>query len=150
MARFGTFRFGEETFGDPNGGSPSFPHDVERIPWNFFDGVNSYDLPINPNEASMPSPKRNVSTKATCAGRQVRIEGKPIVPQIEFSGVILYEEEYRAFEAWVNKRQQIRITDDLGMKYWVYLKSFSPQRVKSNTFPWYHTYSVSGVLLDRG
>lgn len=149
MARFGQFRFGEETFGDD--GVPPRPSErTERIAWLFFDGVNTYELPINPNEAKMPSPKRSVLTKPTCSGRQVSYQGREEVATIDFSGVLLSEAQYRVFREWFLKRQQIRITDDLGLKYWVYLKTFNPTRVKNNTHEWYHTYSASGVVLDRG
>ena len=149
MARFGQFKFGEDSFGSD--GIPPRPSErTERIAWNFFDGVNSYDLPINPNEAKMPSRRRPVATKATCAGRQVMYQGRLEVPTIEFSGVLLDETQYRIFKEWFNRRKQIRITDDLGIKYWVYLKSFQPTRVKSNDYDWYHNYSASGVVLDRG
>lgn len=151
MARFGTFNFGEEKFGGESPvTSPQFPSGQERIAWNFFDGVESYDLPTNPSEASMPSMKRNVMTKPTCSGRQVLIEGKPEVGQMQLSGVILTEEEFRAFEHWVAKRKQVRVTDDLGKKYWIYFKSFAPQRVKNDANEWHHTYTITGVQADRG
>lgn len=152
MARFGQFNFGEDVFGDgtPDSTGGPLPDEYGRVAWNFFDGVNSYDLPINPDSATMPSIKRQTTTKATASGRQVMYQGKPLVPEFFFSGVILSENEYRAFEEWVDKRKQIRITDDLGMKYWVYFKSFSPTRVKDSRYPWHHTYSAAGVLLDRG
>ena len=152
MGKFGQFNFNEDTF-NGTGGTPPVPGPPQesiRMAWNFFDGVNSYDLPVNPNEATMPVSGRRVTAKPTCAGRQVIYQGKNIVSEFTISGVILYEAEYRAFEEWVEKRKQIRITDDLGMKYWVYLKSFSPTREKSNAYEWYHKYTCSGVLLDRG
>ena len=151
MSRFGQFQFGEDVFGDEGtGGAGPLPDEFGRISWNFFDGANSYDLPVNPDSAKMPSVKKQTTTKATAAGRQVIYQGKFSVPEFDFSGVILKEDELRSFEEWVDKRKQIRITDDLGMKYWVYFKTFSPKREKNNTYKWYHTYSVSGVLLDRG
>lgn len=150
LPRFGTFKFGEEVFAEE--GDTTLPPGVfkERVAWNFFDGTNSYDLPVNPDAASMPGPKRNIITKPTCAGRQVMMEGKKEVGQISFSGVILEEEHLRAFEEWALKRKQVRITDDLGRKYWIYIKTFSPSRQKNNTYEWYHTYTVNGIVMDRG
>ncbi len=119
-----------------------------RVPWDLYDGSVSYQLMVNPDTATMPSIKRTVTARPTCSGRQVTYEGKPSIPEISFSGVILEEAQFRAFEEWVSLRKLVRITDDLGMKYWVYLKNFSPQRQKVTEYPWYHTYSVSGVLAD--
>lgn len=153
MSKFGTFEFSEDDFGDDVGGSPSNPYpDIidERIAWKFFDGVNVYNLQINPNSASMPVKKRRISHQPTCAGRIVTYEGRPETQSFNFSGVILSEEQFRLLSSWVRKSKQVQITDDLGKTYWVYFKTFEPKRKRNNSYDWYMDYAISGVVLDRG
>ena len=152
MAKFGTFDFGEEEFGLPDTSSP--PHTTipsgGRIAWKFFDGVNVYNLQINPDSASMPVKKRRISHQPTCAGRIVTYEGRPETQSFNFSGVILSEEQFRLLSSWVRKSKQVQITDDLGKTYWVYFKTFEPKRKRNNSYDWYMDYAISGVVLDRG
>jgi len=150
MAGFGEFEFGEEYFGD-GGLDPDAPV-LTRVAWIFFDGVTTYELPVNPDSASTPAPfsPKKLSFQPTCAGAQVIYEGRAEPKKISFSGVILTEAQYNSFRTWVNKNKQIRITDDLGQKFWVYLKSFSPTRRSDTVYDWLMDYTAEGFVLDRG
>lgn len=149
MSRFGGFDFGEDVFGD--GGLPSEPDITEsRVAWQFYDGVTNYELPVNPQTASMPTLNKRLTHKVTCAGRQITYEGRPEVGTFSISGVILEEAQYRAFQTWVGLKKQVRITDDLGEKYWVYIKTFSPKRRRDITYPWLMDFTIDGSTLDRG
>lgn len=148
MGRFNEFDFGEEVFG--NGGVVAPDITTGRVAWNFYDHTDSYDFYVNPLEASMPTLNKKVTYQATAAGKQVSYEGRPQVGSLSFSGVILEEAQYLIFREWWLKRKQVRITDDLGQKYWVYLKSFNPTRRKNNTYDWLMDYTAEGIVLDRG
>lgn len=120
-----------------------------RVAWEFYDGVDTYELPINPSESSLPPIEKNITSHPTTAGRNVMFVGKRRKPQsIRFSGTILEEEQFRAFQEWVKKAHQIRITDDTGRQMWVYLVEFNPTRVRSVEYPWRHEYSARAVVLD--
>ena len=146
MSRFNNAIFGTDSFG----GNPVPSVKDGRVAWIFTDNLGSYELEVNPNEASVPTKKRNFAYQATCAGQQVIYEGRQSPGDFSFSGVILSEEQLTKFEEWFAKRKQIRIADDLDNKYWVYLKSFSPKRVKHREYPFFFEYSASAVTLDRG
>lgn len=154
MPKFNEFNFNEELFGTGDGGGSTPPPLDEsvrgRVAWRFFDGSESYDLPINPLDVTMPFKRKRLSHRATTAGRQVTFEGKPEVVDMSLSGTIMTEEHYYALRSWVNKRKQIQITDDLGRKFWVYLKTFSPTRKSSQEYPWLMEYTLTGTILDRG
>lgn len=147
MSKFSLTDFGEGTFG-----TLEHPDTVrsERVAWTFSDGTTIYEMEVNPNAATMPSIERTITQRATTAGRQVIYEGKPTVKNLNFSGVILEEAQYRSMLEWSNKHKQIRIKDDLDDVYWVYLMNFQPKRVRKNDHDWYMEYSVEGVVLDRG
>lgn len=150
MSRFALTNFAQGYFGSSESPDVVPRGQDSRKPWTLFDGSNLYFFEVNPLEASMPTPKKKFSYKSTASGRIVEIEGKPETQIIELSGKILSEKQYRDLLFWSKKRTQVRVTDDLEQSYWVYFKSFSPQRVKNPKNPWTMDYTLSGVLLDRG
>ena len=149
MGTFNEFLFNEDTFGELDPDTWPVPG-RERVPWTFFDGVDTYKMLVNPSEATMPLKQRRVAHRATTAGVVVAFEGVPEVPTMELSGSITSEAQFRALNLWVAKRKQIKITDDLQQDYWVCLLNFSPRRKKSAGLPWLMDYVLSGALLDRG
>jgi hypothetical protein len=42
----------------------------------------------------------------------------------------------------------VRLTDDLGRSFVIYLESFQPQRALSHTHPWKHTYQATAVIVS--
>lgn len=148
MPEYGEFLYGEELYGSGDVSPDIVPS--ERVAWKFYDGTNTYLLPVNPNAASMPSKKRNLTYQATPTGGQITYEGRKTPNVLNFSGDILQESQYNSFRLWFLKRKQVRITDDLGQNFWVYLTSFSPSRQKSREYDWMMTYSAEAFVLDRG
>lgn len=148
MTIFGDADFGEELFGD--GGASPDVHPSERVAWQFFDGVSTYELPVNPNSATSPDRKRNLTEQATAAGSKIAYEGRRSPNVLTFSGDILEEAQYNAFRTWFRKRKQVRVRDDLGRSFWVYITGFSPQRQPSIQFEWMMTYTAEAFVLDRG
>ena len=123
---------------------------MPRTAWVFEDIVNSeiYELEINPSQADLPEVTSNYSPMPTAAGRQILFEGRVQPVTLNFSGTLLTEEQYRAMNSWNRKRKQIKITDDQGYEYWVYLTGFNPQRVRDTQHPWRHTFSASCIVVD--
>lgn len=144
---FSEFNFGERTFGSEDD-TPTLENG--RVGWRFFDGSTEYVLPVNPSQASMYKIEKLITAQQTISGRTIYYEGRPQITSISFSGVILEEDQLRAFESWFQLRKQIRITDDLNQSYWVYLLSFQPKRVNKVDTPWYHEYSAEAKILNRG
>lgn len=147
MPIYGEFKYGERLYGD--GPSPDVVPS-ERVAWEFYDGTTTYRLPVNPNAATMPEKKRNLTYQPTSCGGQITYEGRRSPNILSFSGDILEEGQYNAFRLWMYKRKQVRITDDLDRSFWVYLTSFSPTRQKSQEYDWMMTYSAEAFILDRG
>lgn len=123
---------------------------MARIPWVFEDpteGTVEY-MQINPNEGASPKYAKTLTRKTTTAGRSLVQEGQDEAKQLDFSGVILTQAQYEfLYNAW-NKRHPVRLTDDLGRVFTIYLESFSPTRKISRTYPWRHEYQVTSVVLD--
>lgn len=122
------------------------------VRWTFYDPTvpQTYTFEINPNTGGTPSYAKTLSTSSTVApgGKTLIFEGADQVPKFEFSGTILTEAHFNAFVEWWDKRRQIRITDDLGREFWVYIESFTPTRVRAVHHPWKHTYNVVAQILD--
>lgn len=123
---------------------------MPRIPWIFEDVHASqvYYFECNPSEAEMPSIRKTYSTSYSAAGSAVIFQGRDPVREISFSGTILTKEQYDILRFWVQKQKQIKITDDLGRVYWVYLKEFNPTRRPALNYPWLHDFSMSGVVVS--
>ena len=146
MPVYGSPIYGEGIYEEAQVPDPS----TGRVAWSFYDGVNIYNLDVNPSSASMPTiGQKRLTTQMTAAGTPIVYEGRKEAKTISFSGVILEEFQYRLFLLWVNMSKQIRITDDLGLRYWIYIKSFSPKRRKDSAHPWLMDYSIEGFVLDR-
>lgn len=148
MGVLGSFVFGTSQLG--SGVSP--PVSTSRTAWRFQDysGSQFYEFEINPLDVSDPAIKRTITTQATSAGRQVNYEGRLQPGTLTFSGTILSEGQYEVMNAWAQVRKQIKITDDWGRVFWVYIESFTPTRKYSIEFPWRMEYSVEATVLDWG
>lgn len=120
------------------------------VKWSFYDGTTTYTFEINPSDGGSPSRKKSITYKSTAApdGKTLIFEGRDQPITVSFSGTLLTQAQYDAFETWFDKRQQVRITDDLGRQYWIYIESFDPKRVRARSHPWKHTYSIEATVLD--
>lgn len=121
-----------------------------RVAWTFEDVHASevYELEINPQEHTLPAWGRILTSQPNAVGSGILFQGRDVVETMTLSGTLLTEEQYNAFRDWDAKKKQIKITDDLGRVFWAYLTGFSPNRVKSNQYPWRHTFTVQAVGLS--
>lgn len=122
------------------------------VRWQFFDPVGSvtYTHEINPVAGGSPQYKKTETIVKTTApdGRALIFEGQDEVQRLEWSGTILTQAHYDKYVEWWQKRRQIKVTDDLGREFWVYLNSFSPKRVKAVTRPYKHEYDVTATIVN--
>lgn len=122
--------------------------------WLFEDleTVESYQLEINPGEMTLPAYEKSMTYNNTTAsgeeGRVVAFEGadKPLF--LSFTGVSLSSAQDEAFKTWYRKRHQIRITDDRGDQWIVYITKYAPKRKRSVHYPYRHDYSIEAFVLD--
>lgn len=126
---------------------------MARIAWRFEDPVEGTVefMPINPNEGASPSYQKTLTKSTTTApggeARPLVFEGADAVSQFDFSGVLLTQAHYDfILNAW-RKRHPVRLTDDLGRTFTIYIESFTPKRDLSRTYPWKHTYQATAVIL---
>ena len=122
------------------------------VRWTLYDPIDlvTYTFAKNPTSGGSPQGKKRINYQNTSApgGRTLIYEGQDEVMQIPWEGTLLTEAEYNALWTWWDKRRQLRLTDDLGRQFWIYIQSFEPRRVLAATAPWKHTYSIQAVVLD--
>jgi hypothetical protein len=122
------------------------------VRWTFEDptAAQTYEFEINPNDGGSPGYERNVSYQNTSApdGKTLIFEGAPRAQELEFSGTLLTQEQYDAFVTWWQKKNQVKMTDDLGREWWIVITRFAPTRERSVHYPWKHSYSVTAVIVD--
>ena len=122
------------------------------VKWEFYDPIvlETYTFHINPNSGGSPAYRKNIAYQNTSApdGKVLIFEGKDHPGEMEFSGVILEEAQLTAFQTWWQKRRQVRLTDDLGREYWIYITELETTRRWSLHYPWRHDYSVKATILD--
>jgi hypothetical protein len=122
--------------------------------WSFYDPTDdtTYVFPVNPNEGGTPGRTKKLEYQATAApdGVTLIFEGRDEARQIQVSGVLLDQGQLEALDAWVNdRRHQIRLTDDLGRQFWIYLTNFEATRNRRQSHPWHHSYRLGYVILDN-
>lgn len=120
--------------------------------WVFEDltDLSTWVIQVNPREGGAPEYRKNVAYQTTSGedGKVLAFEGRDQAQTSEFSGVILTEEMYTTFVTWFEKRHQIRVTDDLGRSFMIYITGFSPKRKWSTTHPWRHDYTCTYTILN--
>jgi hypothetical protein len=127
---------------------------MARIPWRWEDPVEGTVamMPINPNAGASPKYSKSLTKKTTTApgtlASPLIFEGADAATQFDFSGAILTEDHYQfLLKAW-QKRHPVRVTDDLGRTFTIYIESFSPERKLSRTHPWRHSYQATAVVVE--
>lgn len=122
------------------------------VRWTLHDPTvpETYTFHVNPNAGGTPGITKNLTTEVTAApdGSAIIFEGRPEPQTLSFSGVILEQAHLDALMTWFQKEHQLRLTDDLGRQYWVYLKSFTPTRERARSHAWKHTYTAEATILD--
>jgi hypothetical protein len=125
---------------------------MARIAWELhqYSTLETYELDINPSDGGSPSYNKTLTTSNTTApgGKVLIFEGADEVQQISVTGTLLTEALYDKFIEWWDKRTILRLTDDLARVYDIYITSFDPQRVRSVTHPWRHTYTLNYVIIE--
>lgn len=127
---------------------------MARIGWRWEDAVEGTVaiMPINPNAGASPRFAKTLTKQTTTApgqlGQPLIFEGSDEVSQFDFSGVLLTQEHYDfLYNVW-RKRHPVKLTDDLGRSFIIYLESFAPERARNNTYPWKHTYQATSVIVE--
>lgn len=122
------------------------------VKWKFDDPVTleQYTFEISPNEHEAPTRRKKMAVEETSApdGRTILFEGRREVAKTTWSGVLLSQEQFDEFDVWFEKPYQIKVTDDRGVEYWVYLESWEPTRQRARHYPWKHQYRMTAYVLD--
>lgn len=125
---------------------------MARVAWKLEDLSTSeaYYWEINPKDWSLPHRKNlTYATTAAPGGRVVAFEGRDEPRKATYSGTVLTEGQYNNLVYWFSKRHQMKLTDDLGNEYFVYITAFDIQRsFHSATFPWRHSYNGEMLIID--
>ncbi len=118
--------------------------------WIFFDPTDSStdEFELNPTDQSLPK-NRTIATKSRrfTGAKTVIVTNSQGIEEFSFDGTILTETMYNLFTLWFNKGHPIEITDDLGRTFSVYITKFTPRRELRKSVPWFHTYTVTGILV---
>jgi hypothetical protein len=126
---------------------------MARTGWRWEDQTDGtvQVMPINPNDGAAPTYAKSLTKERSVApgalGQVLIYEGADQPREFSFSGVILEKVHYDFILNIWNKRHLVKLTDDLGNEYIVYLETFTPKRVRSASRPWRHTYDASAVIV---
>lgn len=136
-----------------------------RTPWRFTDPVSSetYFMETNPKEDGGSHAIENqtlyevsASTYKTTAATPVLVIDATVAPGIgkatetfSYTGTVYTEEQYVTLMEWFSKDHSWLLRDDLFREFLIYVESFTTERVRSANFPWKHTYTVSGLVLEE-
>lgn len=120
--------------------------------WKLYDAVDDleFTFTLNPREGGTPQSRKTVNYQNTAApgGNTLIYEGRDEVQTLEWSGIILEESHLNQLQSWFEIRRQLLLTDDLGREFWIYITSFTPQRIRTINRPWRHDYTMSAIILD--
>lgn len=118
--------------------------------WNFTDNVvsQSYNFDVNPNRGGTPSFEKNLSYSSTPAGSPIVFEGRDKPRTFTVSGVLREESQLIALQTWFDKEYQIRITDDLGRQFWIYITDLQFERAQTRRWPFRHTFTINYLEVD--
>lgn len=108
----------------------------------------TYTMEINPNDGGSPSISKSVLMTQSVGPNRVNIlqEGQSQAPVLQFSGIILGQDELESLEYWYDKRIFIKVTDDLGREFYGVFSTFAPHRQRRVSNFWYHTYDATFTL----
>lgn len=124
---------------------------MARVAWQFYDPVDltTYNWDVNPNDGGSPAVQKSIGSASPTAQDATPIfyQGVDDPQELSFSGAILSEDQYNTLVSWASLDRIILITDDLGREYRVVVKSFDPKRVRRARNPWYHTYSMTCIVM---
>ena len=75
-------------------------------------------------------------------GKPIIFEGQDEVLNASVSGVILNEDQLAVLTEWFKRRHLVKLTDDLGRAYIIYLTGLQAGRQRSAHYHWKHTYTL--------
>lgn len=120
--------------------------------WTFttLDGLSSYIVPINPNQAESPLREQALSWFLDSASGFTGMRSKRQPVQWSFSGVIRSQQHYEALMLWARKREKVRILTDLDELLVVRITGFKPERKgpPRRGVEWRHTYRVDALIFS--
>lgn len=124
--------------------------------WRLFDPNTLEDVavPLNPQEFRLPDRDKNISASATVAsvsggGRVILNQGEPVAQTMGFVGVMLDRTQKAFWEYWYAKEYQVRLTDDFGDVWWIYIYKLTQTRPKTKpSHPELYRYTLDAYILD--
>lgn len=120
--------------------------------WEFYDHVTDSTevLGIDPRDVDMGGIRKRITEQSAASptGQRLLFEGRRQPQEMSFSGVTLTKAQYIVFKDWSDKNYQIRVTDDLGRVYWLYITKFSPTRKRNPGEAWLTDYNITATVLD--
>lgn len=121
------------------------------VRWVFYDPADgAYTFAINPNEGGMPKYKKTITEVATTAaeGHALLFEGADAPPEVSFAGLTHDQADLDVLISWFHKHRQIRVTDDLGRRFWIFITGLDITRKRSRNYPAKATYRITAMVLD--
>lgn len=120
------------------------------VKWKFIDYFQTgptpyqYQWEINPNDGGSPEITKSLSILQNTGPNRINLvmEGQSTVPTLQFTGVILSQQQYETMEIWFDRRVLIQLVDDLERNFYGVFSKFSPKRSRRAGNPWYHTYDA--------
>jgi hypothetical protein len=132
--------------------TPFAPAPITFSRWIFTDPTNSSTstFEANPQDGDVVPRARNVVTQSRRApgDKTVVVVNAQGLREFTFTGTILTQSMYNLLTTWFNKPYPIELTDDLGRTYSLYITKFIPQRIHKPYNPWFHTYTMTGIVVQ--
>lgn len=120
--------------------------------WTLYDPVDdeTFTFAFNPAEGGTPEYKKTINSVNSVApnGKNIFYQGANEPQLLEFSGVVLEQEQHDDFVTWASKQRILILTDDLDRSWQVMIESYSPKRVRRATRPYYHTYTMRCYVVS--
>lgn len=69
--------------------------------------------------------------------------------RLQYSGVLVTENQYNALLTWFDKEDPVTLTDDLGRSFLVYLDALDYTRAPKRHYPFRHEFSFTAYVLER-
>lgn len=118
--------------------------------WSFQDDVlvETYNFDVNPNRGGTPSFEKSLSYSTTPAGASIVFEGRDKPRTFTVSGILREESQLTALQTWYDKNYQVKVTDDLGREFWIFITGLDFERAQTRKWPFRHTFTINYVELD--
>lgn len=122
--------------------------DYAYVSLEYLETADQYVFEINPNDGGAATISKSIAMTQTVGPNRVNIlqEGQSQAPLLDFSGIILTQQQLEAMEYWFDRRVLVKIVDDLGREYYGVFSKFAPKRVRRASNFWYHTYDAEFTL----